>query len=180
MLVKPFDMRPEGLSACCTGAAEEVCWQVLPQCTQRQHGLHDLQVHHSELAQESMLHWPAVSSSIAPQLYSLYSQAMSSGEEQAAAEAAGQGTPPHTHTREDATEQATAAVAMADEMAAAEAAEPETALEMIPPPTEMAEPPAEALDMGMAEPDLFQHQEGGAGTTLSYRTFITGMEHDVL
>ena len=101
---------------------------------------------------------------------------MSSGEEHAAAEAAGQGKSAQVHSREDATEQATAAVAMADEMAAAEAAEPETALELIT-HTEVAEPPAGPMDIDMAEPDMFQHQEADAGNPC---LAVTGARHDVV
>lgn len=82
---------------------------------------------YSELAQESLLHRPAVSASMAPQLYSLYQIAMTSKQElphqRLQARAA------ERSFRPDATQEATAAAVAADEMAAAEAAEPEAALD---------------------------------------------------
>ena len=86
-----------------------------------------MQASYSELAQESLLHRPAVSASMAPQLYSLYQTAMTSKQELAhqriQARAAERSFQP------DATQEATAAAVAADEMAAAEAAEPEAALD---------------------------------------------------
>ena len=88
---------------------------------------------------------------------------MSSGPGHAAAQADAAGQTALAPSRRDDTEEASAAVAMADEMAAAEAAEPETALEMLP-PTEIAEPPAGPMDMDMAQPGpMFQHQDFDAG-----------------
>lgn len=134
----------------------------------------------SDLAQESMLHWPAVSARMAPQLFSLYTDAMSTKEErsatrhaQAPAErraipatvradaAAGQDA--EAISRTGATEEATAAGVRADEIAAAEAAEPETALEMMP-ATDIAEPPAGPMDVDTAGPDaMYQHDDFAAG-----------------
>lgn len=89
---------------------------------------------YSEHAQESLLHWPAVSASMAPELFSLYKHAMTSKEDRAAADRqrtegrAAEHTAAEHGTLADAAEQATAAAAAADELAAAEAAEPEAAL----------------------------------------------------
>jgi len=85
-----------------------------------------VQASYSELAQESLLHWPAISSSMAPELFTLYKNAMVSKQDQAAQWLEGRAA--ERSTRPDATQEATAAAAAADEMAAAEAAEPEPAL----------------------------------------------------
>lgn len=115
-----------------------------------------------------MLHWPAVSNRMAPQLFSLYTNAMSSRQERSAAQAAqipAEGRAAQPVSRPDATDEATAAVARADEMAAAEAAEPETALEMMP--TEVAEPPAGPMDIDMAGPDvMYDQHDFAAGVCL--------------
>ncbi|KAA6426441.1 MAG: sister chromatid cohesion 1 4 [Trebouxia sp. A1-2] len=81
---------------------------------------------YSELAQESLLHRPAVSANMAPQLYSLYQTAMTS--KQDLAQQRLQATAAERSFWPDATQEATAAAVAADEMAAAEAAEPEAAL----------------------------------------------------
>lgn len=134
--------------------------------------LHAMQARQSEQAQESMLHWPAISTTMAPELYSLYANAMSSTEEHAAAQqaqapaerqATQAGRTTAAAESRDAMEEATAAGARADEMAAAEAAEPETALEMMP-ATEIAEPPAGPMDIDMAGPDAsFQQEDFAVG-----------------
>ena len=86
-----------------------------------------MQAAYSELAQESLLHWPAVSSSMAPDLFSLYKTAMTSKQDLAQQRLEARAT---AHpSRPDATQDATAAAAAADEMAAAAAAEPEAALD---------------------------------------------------
>ena len=93
-----------------------------------------VQASYSEHAQESLLHWPAVSASMAPELFSLYKHAMTSKEDRAAADRqrtegrAAENTASEHGTLADAAGQATAAAAAADELAAAEAAEPEAAL----------------------------------------------------
>ena len=128
-----------------------------------------MQACQSDLARESMLHWPAVSSSMAPQLFSLYTDAMASKQDRAAAQRAqhaenfaGDSAAQHV-SRADAIEEATAAVARADELAAAEAAELDTVLELMP-PTEIAEPPAGPMDIDMAGPDpMFDQQDFAAG-----------------
>ena len=94
---------------------------------------------------------------------------MSSRQERAAAQAAqipSEGRAAQPVSRPDATDEATAAIARADEMAAAEAAEPETALEMMP-PTEIAEPPAGPMDIDMAGPDvMYDQHDFAAGVCL--------------
>ena len=88
-----------------------------------------MQASYSELAQESLLHWPAVSSTMAPELFSLYKDAMTPKQELAAdrQHAASKATD-HSSAPDDLQE-AIAAAAAADELAAAEAAEPEAALD---------------------------------------------------
>lgn len=142
-----------------------------------------MQTRQSDLAQESMLHWPAVSARMAPQLFSLYTDAMSTKEERIAARhaqapaerratpatvraGATAGQDAEAISRVDAIEEATAAGVRADEIAAAEAAEPETALEMMP-ATDIAEPPAGPMDVDTAGPDaMYQHDDFAAGTDM--------------
>ena len=89
-----------------------------------------VQASYSEHAQESLLHWPAVSTSMAPELFSLYKHAMTSKQDRDAANRQQtEGRAAERISQTDAAQQATAAAAAADELAAAEAAEPELALQ---------------------------------------------------
>ena len=85
-----------------------------------------VQASYSELGQESLLHWPAVSSTMAPELFSLYKDAMTSKQELVADR---QRTVSKAAERMSAMDEATAAAVAADERAAAAAAEPEAALD---------------------------------------------------
>lgn len=85
-----------------------------------------VQAAYSELAQEGLLHRPAVSSTMAPQLFSLYEAAMTSKQDLAADRQRTASKAAERLSAPGAAQEATAAV---DEMAAAEAAEPEAALE---------------------------------------------------
>ena len=88
-----------------------------------------VQAAYSEMAQESLLHWPAVSSTMAPELFSLYKDAMTSRQDLAADRQRTASKAVERLSVPDAAQEATAAAAAADEMSAAEAAEPETALD---------------------------------------------------
>lgn len=87
-----------------------------------------MQATYSELAQESLLQWPAVSSTMAPELFSLYKDAMTSKQDLAADRRHTASKAAERLSAPDAAQEATAAAAAADEMVAAEAAEPEAAL----------------------------------------------------
>ena len=88
-----------------------------------------VQAAYSELAQESLLHWPAVSSTMAPELFSLYKDAMTSRQDLAADRQRTASKVTERLSVSDAAQEATAAAAAADEMAAAEAVEPQAALD---------------------------------------------------
>ena len=126
-----------------------------------------MQAAYSELAQESLLHWPAVSSSMAPDLFSLYKTAMISRQELAQQRLEARAT--DHPSRSDATQEATAAAAAADEMAAAEAAEPETALD-----TGDAVDFGGAVDMEGVQEERMNAPLHSAQPAFSDQGFVTG------
>lgn len=126
---------------------------------------------YSELAQESLLHWPAVSSTMAPELFSLYKDAMTSKQDLVADR---QRTASKATERLSALDEATAAAAAADERAAAAAAEPEAALDggaaaEFGDPTEFGGPvdmegvQGEGMDHDLPQPTLSDQGFAGGG-----------------
>ena len=131
-----------------------------------------VQAAYSELAQESLLHWPAVSSTMAPELFSLYKDVMTSRQDLAADRHRTASKAADRLPAPDAAQEATAAAAAADEMAAAEAAEPEAALDggaaEFGDPTEFGGPvdmegvQGEGMDLDLPQP-TFSDQGIAAG-----------------
>ena len=130
-----------------------------------------MQATYSELAQESLLHWPAVSSTMAAELFSLYKDAMTSKQDLAADRRRTASKAAERLFVPDAAQEATAAAAAADEMAAAEAAEPEAALDGgaadLGDPTEFGGPvdmegmQGEGMDLELPQPTFSDQAAAG-------------------